>query len=96
VFTACLTSLVCLALGPSDVNAQPAPRPNIVYVMVDNYGGGGPGVYGGGILRGVPKRNIDKLAAEGYRLLNFNVESQGVPSRSALMWPCALPSDHAV
>jgi arylsulfatase len=28
---------------------------------------------------------VDRLAAEGYRLLNFNVEAQCTPSRSALM-----------
>src|SRR5262249_27176744 len=43
------------------------------------------GCYGGGILRGAPTPRIDKLAAEGYRLLNFNVEAQCTPSRSALM-----------
>jgi arylsulfatase A-like enzyme len=43
------------------------------------------GVYGGGILRGAPTPRIDKLAAEGMRLLNFNVEAQCAPSRSALI-----------
>jgi arylsulfatase A-like enzyme len=42
-------------------------------------------VYGGGILRGAPTPRIDKLASEGTRLLNFNVEAQCTPSRSALM-----------
>ena len=43
------------------------------------------GVYGGGILRGAPTPRIDTLASEGMRLLNFNVEAQCTPSRSALM-----------
>src|SRR5262249_10953264 len=43
------------------------------------------GIYGGGILRGAPTPRIDKLASEGTRLLNFNVEAQCSPSRSALM-----------
>jgi arylsulfatase len=42
-------------------------------------------VYGGGILRGAPTPRIDKLASEGTRLLNFNVEAQCVPSRAALL-----------
>jgi Sulfatase len=46
---------------------------------------GEPGVYGGGVLRGAPTPRIDQLASEGVRLLNFNVESQCVPSRSALL-----------
>src|SRR4030095_13152292 len=60
-------------------------KPNIVLVLVDNVGYGELGVYGGGILRGAPTPRIDQLAAEGTRLLNFNVEAQCTPSRSALM-----------
>ena len=71
----------CAAQAPS----QAAAKPNIVFVLVDNLGYGELGVYGGGILRGAPTPRIDKLAAEGTRLLNFNVEAQCTPSRSALM-----------
>jgi arylsulfatase len=62
-----------------------APRPNIVLILADNLGWGEPGCYGGGALRGAPTPRIDKLASEGLRLLNFNVESDCVPTRSALM-----------
>src|SRR5262249_4364957 len=64
---------------------QPAgdgKQPNIVFILMDNLGYGEPGCYGGGILRGAPMPRIDKLAAEGTRLLNFNVEAQCTPSRS--------------
>ncbi|WP_371318432.1 hypothetical protein [Pseudomonas sp. IPO3749] len=54
-------------------STQAAEQPNIVVVMVDNYGWGEPGVYGGGALRGAPTPRIDQLAAEGIRLQNFNV-----------------------
>lgn len=54
-------------------------------MLADNLGYGELGVYGGGILRGAPTPRIDNLAAEGMRLLNFNVEAQCTPSRSALM-----------
>ena len=60
-------------------------KPNIVFILTDNLGYGEPGCYGGGILRGAPTPRIDRLAAEGLRLLNFNVESQCTPSRSAIM-----------
>lgn len=70
------------ALAQSNVNAQ---RPNVVFILADNLGYGELGVYGGGILRGAPTPRIDKLASEGLRLLNFNVEAQCSPSRSALM-----------
>jgi arylsulfatase len=62
-----------------------ARLPNIVLILADNLGWGELGCYGGGALRGAPTPRIDKLAAEGLRLLNFNVESDCVPTRSALM-----------
>ena len=70
----------------AQVPARNEPRtPNIVLMLTDNLGYGELGVYGGGILRGAPTPRIDKLAGEGMRLLNFNVEAQCTPSRSALM-----------
>ena len=59
--------------------------PNIVLVLMDNFGYGEIGVYGGGVLRGAPTPNIDSIAAEGIQLTNFNVEAECTPSRSALM-----------
>jgi len=65
--------------------AKVASKPNIVFILMDNLGYGEIGCYGGGILRGAPTPRIDKLAAEGTRLLNFNVEAQCTPSRSCIM-----------
>jgi arylsulfatase A-like enzyme len=74
------------ALASSQARAQRATRrPNIVLMMVDNFGFGDLGCYGGGELRGVPTPRLDALAAEGVRLTNFNVEPECTPSRSALM-----------
>ncbi|MGB6366871.1 MAG: sulfatase-like hydrolase/transferase, partial [Thermoanaerobaculia bacterium] len=78
-----LTMMACaLSVGTSGAQAA---KPNIVLVFMDNFGWGEPGVYGGGILRGAPTPRIDKLASEGMRLLNFNVEAQCTPSRAAIM-----------
>ena len=60
-------------------------KPNIVFFFWDNLGWGEVGCYGGGVLRGAPTPRIDQLAAEGLRLLNFNVEAQCTPSRSAVL-----------
>lgn len=60
-------------------------RPNVVLILADNLGWGELGCYGGGALVGAPTPRIDGLAAEGLRLQNFNVESDCVPTRSALM-----------
>lgn len=54
-------------------------------MMVDNLGYGDLGCYGGGELRGAPTPRIDRLAAEGLRLTNFNVEPECTPSRSAFL-----------
>ena len=59
--------------------------PHILFILADNLGWGELGCYGGGSLRGAPTPRIDRLAAEGIRFLNFNVESDCVPTRSALM-----------
>jgi len=62
-----------------------AEKPNIVLVLMDNFGYGEIGVYGGGVLRGAATPRIDSLAVEGFRLTNYNVEAECVPSRAALM-----------
>ena len=75
-----LCTVVCL---PSTAIAR--DKPNIVLVFLDNFGWGEPGFNGGGIIRGAATPHMDKLADEGLRLTNFNVEVQCTPSRSALM-----------
>jgi len=77
--------LMLSLLAPVFALAQENQKPNIVFILTDNLGYGELGCYGGGILRGAPTPRIDNLATEGLRLLNFNVEAQCTPSRSALM-----------
>lgn len=80
-----LASCVAAALLVSPALAQDGTRPNIILFLVDNLGFGELGTYGGGVLRGAPTPAIDRLAEEGYKLLNFAPETQCTPSRSALM-----------
>ena len=75
-----ITILACL---PGLTLAQ--TKPNIILVFLDNFGWGEPGFNGGGIIRGAATPRMDKLADEGFRLTNFNVEVQCTPSRSAIM-----------
>jgi arylsulfatase A-like enzyme len=92
------TTLAASVLGTStsvrfaQAQRSPPARPannakslNILFILMDNLGYGEPGCYGGGVTRGAPTPRIDRLAAEGTRLTNFNVEAQCTPSRSALM-----------
>ena len=80
-----VASLVAMTLANPSVLAQQPKKPNIVFILMDNLGYGELGSYGGGILRGAPTPRIDALAGEGMRLLNFNVEAQCTPSRSAFI-----------
>ena len=56
-------------------------KPNIVYILVDNWGWADIRIQGGSI----PTPRIDALASEGLRMTNFNVENQCTPTRSAIM-----------
>ncbi len=67
----------------TSVGAIQAARPNIVLIFPDNLGWGEIGAYGG--VRGPFTPRIDKLAAEGIRLNNFNVEYSCTVSRAALL-----------
>ncbi len=74
-----------LLLVAASVSATAQEKPNILLIFLDNFGWGEPGFNGGGIVRGAATPEMDKLAAEGLRLTNFNVEVQCTPSRSAIM-----------
>jgi len=74
--------VVLFVLAMTVGSAFAAKKPNIVLVFLDNFGWGEPGFNGGGIIRGAATPRMDKLASEGLRLTNFNVESQAA-TRSA-------------
>ncbi|MCK6261764.1 sulfatase-like hydrolase/transferase [Vibrio sp. ZSDE26] len=61
-------------------NVMAAEKPNIVYLLVDNWGWGDLSIQGSTIQT----PNIDDFAQEGLRLTNFNVQNQCTPTRSAL------------
>ncbi len=73
-----ILTVIVWSLG--SLNAFAQNKPNVVYILVDNWGWGDIGVQGGT----TPTPEIDKLAAEGMRLTNYNVQNQCTPSRSVL------------
>ena len=75
-------ALAALRVMPVDVHAQ-AAKPNIVLMFPDNLGWGEVGAYGS--VRGNLTPRLDKLAADGIRLNNFNVEFSCTVSRAALL-----------
>ena len=85
ISTKYLTTLGLLVVLLVAQGVHAADRPNVLLILADNLGYGELGCYGGGILRGAATPRIDQLASQGMRLLNYNVEVQCTPSRSALM-----------
>jgi arylsulfatase A-like enzyme len=75
-----------ILLGSGSIEAaetSAVKHPNVVIMLTDNLGWGEIGVHGS--VRGVPTPRIDRLASEGMRLTNFNVEYSCVVSRAALL-----------
>jgi arylsulfatase A-like enzyme len=77
-FLASLALVIAHGALPSVLQA--AEKPNIVYILVDNWGWGDISVQGGTVQ--TPR--IDAFSAEGTRFTNFNVQNQCTPTRSAL------------
>jgi arylsulfatase len=78
-----LAGLAAPDLEAQRAAGQPATRPNIVLIFPDNLGWGEVGAYGSVRGHGTPR--LDRLAAQGIRLNNFNVEYSCTVSRAALM-----------
>ncbi len=59
-------------------------KPNIVLIVSDDFGYGDSGPYGGGIGRGMPTPNIDRLASEGMTFYSFYAQASCTPGRAAM------------
>lgn len=81
--TAICSLTIATAAGEQGRGSAQQTRPNIVLIVPDNLGVGEVGVYGS--ARGSLTPRLDKLASEGIRLTNFNVEFSCVVSRAALL-----------
>jgi arylsulfatase A-like enzyme len=74
-----LCAVLSLCVAASSAIAQ--ERPNIVFILVDNWGWGDVSVQGS--PTSTPR--IDRLASQGLRMTNYNVENQCTPTRSAIL-----------
>jgi len=75
-----------VALGSDGALAEPPQRkPNIVVIMTDDVGWGDLGSYGGGAMRGAPTRNLDRLAAEGMRFVNYYGQASCTAGRASFI-----------
>ena len=59
-------------------------KPNIVLIVSDDFGYGDAGPYGGGVGRGMPTPNIDRLASEGMTFYSFYAQASCTPGRAAM------------
>ncbi|WFB35859.1 arylsulfatase [Kiritimatiellota bacterium B12222] len=59
-------------------------KPNILLIVSDDTGYGDLGPYGGGIGRGMPTPNIDKLASDGMTFFSFYAQPSCTPGRAAM------------
>jgi arylsulfatase A-like enzyme len=73
----------CAVLASVGALAQPAPRPNILFILADDLGYGDLGCYGQKLIA---TPHLDRMAAEGLRFTQFYAGSTVcAPSRSVLM-----------
>ena len=85
-----LTSAFALAaaatgFSSAPTNAQQASKPNVIMIMTDDVGWGDLGSYGGGIMRGAPTPNLDRMAAEGMRFLNYYGQASCTAGRASFI-----------
>src|SRR5262245_2687488 len=79
-----IASACCLflVLGASEATAaEPAPRPNILFIMADDLGWNGVAFHGGRM----PTPNIDRLKSESLELTQYYVYPVCSPTRAALL-----------
>jgi arylsulfatase A-like enzyme len=61
-----------------------ADKPNILFIVSDDTGYGDLGPYGGGVGRGMPTPNIDRLSDEGMTFFSFYAQPSCTPGRAAM------------
>ena len=73
----------CGAFYPAQ--AQQPRKPNIVFIMTDDVGWGDLGSFGGGAMRGAPTPNLDRIAAEGMRFVNYYGQASCTAGRASFI-----------
>ncbi len=64
--------------------AAQTAKPNILLIVSDDTGYGDLGPYGGGVGRGMPTPNIDRMAADGMTFFSFYAQPSCTPGRAAI------------
>ena len=69
----------------SDAAHAQQKKPNILFIVSDDTGYGDLGPYGGGVGRGMPTPNIDRMAADGMTFFSFYAQPSCTPGRAAMV-----------
>ncbi len=89
--------LTALLLPSAGLRAADAPRPNFVFINIDDMGYADIGPFGSKLNR---TPNLDRMAQEGRRFTSFYAAPVCSPSRASLMTGCypkrALPIPHVL
>jgi arylsulfatase A-like enzyme len=78
------TALVSATMAVPAVAQAPQQKPNIVLIVSDDTGFGDLGPYGGGVGRGMPTPNLDRLSQEGMTFFSFYAQPSCTPGRAAM------------
>ncbi len=79
-----LTALFSTLMALCGLAQAQSSKPNILLIVSDDTGYGDLGPYGGGVGRGMPTPNIDKMAAEGMTFFSFYAQPSCTPGRAAM------------
>jgi arylsulfatase A-like enzyme len=82
-----LCMIILAALVSLQVIAQKqtqTKKPNILLIISDDTGFGDLGPYGGGVGRGMPTPNIDRMARDGMTFWSFYAQPSCTPGRAAM------------
>ncbi|MFL0352497.1 arylsulfatase [Xanthomarina sp. GH4-25] len=81
-----MIGLFCLSFSVTfaQKNSKRPTKPNIIMLVSDDTGWGDLGVYGGGVGRGMPTPNLDKVAKEGMQFWSFYGQPSCTPGRAAM------------
>lgn len=76
-----ITSLITNA---QEKGKNDGKKPNIIMLISDDTGWGDLGLYGGGVGRGMPTPNLDKIGNEGMQFWSFYGQPSCTPGRAAM------------
>jgi len=76
--------MICGGVAYAQDAAAQTKKPNILLIVSDDTGWGDLGPYLGGVARGMPTPNFDRLAMEGMVFTNFYGQPSCTPGRAAI------------